>query len=318
MLTVGQERFFYHSFPRRFRGVPEVELAKGHQILSAICEVGLVLTPEMTTWQERLLDGSLGAPWTNIQKRCSFTELRPTELAVHGDAFGHFSLEFDPLEFRRLGGIPVFYVPRTATGEPGFDALGTTMLARVGEIQRLLDRLAMVSSRTSTASDKSQLLGVQQPGKEPQFSRASLGAAEDIIAILTSGSQSVEALRDSLRFLSGYFCPTEDLRFTEPLGYYRQREWRLLANVAGADRSLTSVEIDRLLAIDGEFFGKVATYFTGDFRRVDQCRIFSHFQGKPLLSCARRVVVPNAAVNDVRALLRGVSGPEVVALDALV
>jgi hypothetical protein len=312
------ERYFYHSFPRRFTGKPEEELKKGLEILRAMRDFGLVLTPEITNWQECLANGSLGPPWTVIQKRCSFTELGPSELRAHCEQFGHFSIEFSPLEFRKLGGIPVFYVPRSVTSGSGPDSLGSAMLARIGEIQRMLSRLVALSGLIANTNDKTQFVGIEQQGAGKSFSRASLGAAEDIIALLTAGSQPAEALENALRLFAGFFHPTEDERFTGPLGYYRQREWRLLANIRGlTDCAPTAEMVDRLLSIDGDFFGKEMAFFTGLRRRADECRLFPQLDGKAILSYASRIVVPKDAVAEASSLLSGIRGPRVITLDEL-
>jgi hypothetical protein len=108
-----QERFFYHSFPRR-GAATAAEIEKGKQILTAIRDFGLVLTPQLIEWSQQ----SLGAPPRTLpilQKRVCFTELSPKELPGHTEKFGHFSLEFEIDTVRRLGAMPVFYVPQPAS-----------------------------------------------------------------------------------------------------------------------------------------------------------------------------------------------------------
>jgi len=128
---------------------------------------------------------------------------------------------------------------------------------------------------------------------------------------LSDQSQPVEILRNALKYVSGFFYPAEDLCYTDLLAYYRQREWRFVANLMkrGQEitRSPTPEEIDRLLQIDPGFFGQVLTFFTGDYRRVDQCRLYSVLEGKRLIDFARRVVVPQAGLSDARRVLDGCS-----------
>src|SRR5262245_56796620 len=101
---MSNERFFYHSFPRR----PSVN---GLSILRSIIERGLLLTPEKFEFREPLDDGSSSAPASIFQKRICFTELSPNELPAHSKLFGTFALEFDINTLRAMGAIPVFYVP---------------------------------------------------------------------------------------------------------------------------------------------------------------------------------------------------------------
>ena len=319
MAETPPERFFYHSFPRRFRGLPSDELQKGIAILEAIRDFGFVLTPEITEWSEPFSDGTLSEPWRNIQKRCCFTELAPSELRGHAETFGAFAIEFEAQTFRELGGMPVFYLPRGSGTDRGLESQAAAVIARIGEIQVLLNRLADLADLIRKSDDKSQLVIIQEK-EQRVYTRSSLGAAEDIIAVLTHKSQPVEILRNALRFISGFFCPAEDLRYTGLLAYYRQREWRFVANMAkhGQDinRDPTPQEVDHLLRIDGDFFGKVLTFFTGDHRRVDQCCLYSALEGKRLIDYARRVVVPQPAMTEAQRILDGCAA-SVVALEQM-
>jgi hypothetical protein len=88
------KRFFYHSFPRRGRNTSG-EIDKGCQILSLICDVGLVLAPEVVPWSYPHADGTPPREQRTIQRRIYFTELAPHELKRHAEEFGHFALEFE-------------------------------------------------------------------------------------------------------------------------------------------------------------------------------------------------------------------------------
>lgn len=312
------ERHFYHSFPRRQREKPADELAIGLQVLASIAASGFLLTPEFTEWREPRDDGSLGEPWKVIQKRCCFTELAPSELAEHSEHFGRFSIEFDVRTFRELGGIPVFYLPRATDSDVGLESLAAALLARIGEIQILLNRLADLAKLVATTEDKSQLLVIRK--NEQQFhTRCSLGGAEDVIGMLTHGAQEVDILRNALRALSAFFYPAEDFMYTGLLAYYRQREWRFIANMTkhghDLDRDLTDQEKANLMALDGDFFGRSMEFFSGTYRRVDQCRLFSELAGKSLVQYARRIIVPADAIAAATELLRDSIHVPVVSLE---
>lgn len=313
-------RYFYHSFPRRQRESPSEDLEKGLQVLTSICTSGFLLTPEITEWREPLDDGSLGKPWKVIQKRCCFTELAPGELAEHSKHFGRFSIEFDVQTFRQLGGIPVFYLPRASNDDVGLESVAAALLARIGEIQVLLNRLADLSKLVETTEDKSRPLIIQK--NEQHFpTRSSLGGAEDIIEMLTHETQSVDILRNSLRALSAFFYPAEDFRYTGVLAYYHQREWRFIANMSkygdNLDRDLNVQEKAYLIALDEDFFCQNVEFFTGTYRRVDQCRLFSELSGKRLLQYARRIIVPAAAIVPAKKLLGDLIHVPVVSLEEL-
>lgn len=314
------ERHFYHSFPRRQREKPVDELTTGLQVLSSIAASGFLLTPEITEWREPRDDGSLGEPWKVIQKRCCFTELAPGELAEHSEHFGRFSIEFDVKTFRQLGGIPVFYLPRATHEDVGLESLAAALLARTGEIQVLLNRLADLAKLVATTKDKSELLVIRK-NEQQLHTRCSLGGAEDVIEMLTHGAQGVDILRNALRALSAFFYPAEDFRYTGLLAYYRQREWRFIANMAkhgqDLDRNLTDQEKAKLMAVDADFFGRSMEFFTGTHRRVDQCRLFSELSGKRLLQYARRIIVPMDAIAEATELLGDSIQVPVVSLEEL-
>lgn len=314
------ERYFYHSFPRRQREQPADELDTGMQVLMSIAASGFLLTPEITEWREPRDNGSFGKPWKVIQKRCCFTELAPDELAEHSEHFGKFSIEFDVRTFRQIGGIPVFYLPRATDDDVGLESLAAALIARIGEIQILLNRLADLEKLVATTEDKGQRLVILK--NEQQFhTRCSLGGAEDVIGMLTHDAQGVDILRNALRALSAFFYPAEDFRYTGLLAYYRQREWRFIANMAkhghDLDRDLTDQEKDNLMALDGDFFGRNIDFFTGTYRRVDQCRLFSELSGKSLLQYARRIIVPADAIAAANELLGDFYHVPVVSLEEL-
>lgn len=314
------ERYFYHSFPRCQRERPADELDAGLQVLRSIAASGFLLTPEITEWREPREDGSLGKPWKVIQKRCCFTELAPSELAEHSEHFGRFSIEFDARTFRQLGGIPVFYLPRATDDDVGLESLAAALVSRIGEIQDLLNRLAELAKLVATAEDKTQLLVIRK-NEQHYHTRCSLGGAEDVIGMLTHDAQGVDILRNALRALSAFFYPAEDFRYTGLLAYYRQREWRFIANVNkhghDIDRDLSDQEKANLMALDGDFFGRSMEFFTGTYHRVDQCRLFSELEGKCLLQYARRIIVPADSVAATTELLGDSNHVPVVSLEEL-
>ena len=314
------ERYFYHCFPRRFRGDHELHLSKGLEILRSIHDIGFILTPEITEWREPQMNGTLSKLWTNIQKRCCFTELQRDEVKRHSDDFGSFSLEFDTQTLRQLGGIPVFYLPRATSDDIGLESLAASLVARLGEIQDVLNRLAEMAELIGKSNDKSQLLGIKNDNTGAMgFFRTSLGGAEDVLALLTRDTQSVDILRNALRAVTGFFYPAEDFKYTGLLAYYRQREWRVIANMSKAgveiNRDPLPEEVERFLQIDPTFFGKEMKFRTGPARIVDQCRIFSELDGKPIYKFATRIVVPEPALEEARAIFNSQDDPPVVPLD---
>jgi hypothetical protein len=190
-------------------------------------EMGLLLTPEITKWPDVPSKASPSEPWSVATTRCSFTELSPSELLQHAEFFGHFTLEFDIEVLRSLGAIPVFYLPCTSRTNAGAEALAAALVACMGEIEVLFGRL----------SDLEELVR-SEPNNEGRFlsgeskTPLSVGGVKALLSYLTREIQPVIKLWAAVKALSGFFYPVEDLKHTDLLGYYQQREWRILANMA--------------------------------------------------------------------------------------
>jgi hypothetical protein len=320
-MTSVPERYFYHSFPRRSRNHSidvTAEVEKGLAILRSMKKMGLLLTPETIEWPVVLADGALSETWKVTQKRCSFTELAPAELSQHAQFFGDFALEFEIRALRTLGAIPVFYLPRPSKTSNASEELATAFVAGIGEIDVLLDRLRRFEKLVRSNVNKDDKPPLT---KDSRRTLCTVGGIEDLRFILTEGIQPLIGLQATFRALSGFFYFTEDLKYTDLLGYYRQREWRILANMAeygiALTRELDTCEKDSLLEIDPDFFSRQLTFRTGTFRRVDQCRLFKQMNGKPFIQHVRRVIVPEVAVAKAKDILNESSDPQVVALESL-
>ncbi|HSW29555.1 MAG TPA: hypothetical protein VLH75_08755 [Longimicrobiales bacterium] len=312
------ERYFYHAFPRR--APPAESSPRGLAILSSILQSGLLLTPELIRFRERLRSGGASAEAILQQKRMCFTELCPAEVPLHAATFGPFALEWEIVTFRQMGGCPVFYVPLVADADD-LSGLGATILMRLGDAQTILERLHELAEAVPRM-EPNRLLNVTKNGDVVANTRATAGAAADLLSFLQQGTQPVTAVLDALRSTLGLFYPTEDLEYTGLLDYYRQREWRLLANVVHmgvpASGELTDGEREELLGIDYDFFARQLHFRLGFARRVDQCQYVRQWRNSPVFSTVRRVVAPRDAVQTATELVRmaGWATP-VVPLDTL-
>lgn len=301
-----EQRFFYHSFPR-WASTPQEAVTKGLRVLNSIVNSGLLLTPEKIEWSEFLQDGTRSKPIQVFQKRISFTELSPRELPEHARTFGPYALEFTVENLRLLGGIPVFYLPQPGPQERALEGVAAAIVARLADIQTVLARLADLAGLVTTTADKAELIQVIRNGIPIGVTRCSIQAAEDLLQILRFEVQPPQDLLNTIRALSGFFYPTEDLTYTGVLAYYRQREWRIVANMSrrGVEvtRDLSFNEMERLCELDPEFYGRRLTFPTGEHRRVDQCKYLSDIENRPLWMWVRRVIAPDEAVAEVQALL---------------
>ncbi|HEY1615780.1 MAG TPA: hypothetical protein VGF97_19060 [Rhizomicrobium sp.] len=142
-LVGAPERYFYHSFPRRARDKP-TEVEVGCAILEIIRDSGLVMAPEAVEWQYEHADGSPPRTSQVLQRRVSFTELAPHELAQHAEKFGHFALEFEVPVLKSLGAIPVFYIPRALSEAKGAESAASTLVMQFLDAMVLVERIETV------------------------------------------------------------------------------------------------------------------------------------------------------------------------------
>ena len=274
-------------------------MEKGLRILKSMSESGLLLNPEIIPLTEPLADGTWSSSVSNIQKRACFTLIEPSELQKHSILFGHFALEFDVDTMRQLGAIPAFYYPNPKN-DVGLEATAISLLCRMGEIQQLLNRLTKFEEQIRNPANKNRVLAlINNISGEAEDIDATFGGAAKILDFLAQ-DRSLPVLGNALRAISGLFCPTDDPTNDNPLHNYRLREWRIIANMAklGEEqtRDLSDGEVNALLEIDREFFGREMRFHTGIYPQYEQCKYFQELEGRPFLSYARRVIVPDEAV----------------------
>src|SRR5438270_902 len=119
-----------------------------------------------------------------------------------------------------MGAIPVFYVPLFHRGD-GLDGVAAAILSRLGETQEILSRLENLKRVTASKLDH-ELLQVTRDNDVVGATRCSVGAAKDILAMLETEVQPIEALLAAARAIAGFFYPVENLQYTGELAYYRQ------------------------------------------------------------------------------------------------
>ena len=315
-------KFLYHSFPRRGSDNIDLTITRGLAILSSMIKSGLLLTPEVTDWREHLQDGTLSQPVKLFQKRICFTLLAPSQLQKHATTFGPFAFEYRLENLRRLGGVPVFYIPYAQETDMGLEGIGGALMSRLSEIQRLLTLLSDLDGIIQTTQNKNEFLNVTHNRIGVGQTRCTVGAAEDLIHFLTYRMQTPSQLLNAIRALSGFFYPTEDPNFTGILDYYRQREWRIIGNMikngTESTRSLREAEIDKLIEIDNEFFGHKLDFPTGVYNRAEQSLIFHEVENKHVLHFAHRLIVPEKALKEALQIIGDFNNNlEVVSLESL-
>jgi hypothetical protein len=116
-----------------------------------------------------------------------------------------------------------------------------------------------------------------------------------------------------------YFADADETRENSALKYYRQREWRVAGNIGRMGEELmglpSSTLIDRLLALDPEFFGREfprqgavptnpsLTNRSFGKRLIDWVFVYQGIDERHIVGAARRVIVPREAMEAAKGIL---------------
>lgn len=310
-------RFLYHSFPRR---PGKNRFSRGLQVLAGILDQGLLLTPETIRfhrWRQWYKSGPLSSPQLTdkvldscvlSQTRACFTELAPHELPRHAKQFGPFALEWDARDLRQMGAMPVFYVPLDRPQ----DGMGRALLGTLFDISDILDkisRLCELADRPGPPTDGVYVL--DQQGKAVISGRGiTAGGLKEVMQFIQFHTRPVAQLHCGLAALSAHFYPTENLKYTGDLAYYKQREWRIVGTVdvfhdgKAVLRPPTHPEVAALSMLDPGFFSKRIEFAGRTSSIAEECRYFQPFGDMPIGSFVRRIVAPMSSVPDVKRMLR--------------
>jgi hypothetical protein len=319
-MSQPQERFLYHSFPRRSRN-STVEIDTGCKVLSLIRDAGLLLAPEMVKWQYSHADGTPPRTHEIQQTRICFTDLSPSELRRHAENFGHFALEFRIDALKSLGAIPVFYIPQPgASAEPPAEG-GSIVVMQAIDAAVLIGGLARVKQDIEAASSSTSGRRDWLFGSDSQR-LFSLDVAETRRAIeaFTYGLTPPDMLFHGLMALLYLFYPADDVIRNDELTYYRQREWRIGRNFAirGEEvmRRPSAELIERVLNIDRAWWGEEFPRGSGSMeRRVEKLLVYPGIGGKRIIEMANRVIVPQEAVERAKTILKDLNpSPPVISL----
>lgn len=242
------QRFFYHCFPywvgRSYDSADKIT-ACAIEILSLIFEFGLLLTPEEIVFRgEPFRDAPTGPPVRIFQQRFCLTELAEDEIADHAAVFGPIALEFDPAGIRRLGAMPVIYVPQAISGvatRDRFALVGQTFVYRLFDCYQVLEDLSQLERQLIDLDPVAHLTISSRDGCSRIYPA---GHLQHLLKSLVHQKQSLSQLSTAVRALSCLFYPTDaqsgdghvwsDAR----LSYYREREWRITSEMSFADTPL--------------------------------------------------------------------------------
>lgn len=267
--------FFYHSFPRKPN---HRNRALGLKILDSILEKGLLLTAELREFPayEGLRKD------TYIQQRVCFTALTPDRLAHHAKTFGSFSLEFEGATIRNFGALPAVYFSGRLPDGAMLNDSGETLARHLLETYRDLKRLWDLKDRGTAKQIK---------------------LANTVLKKIHPSGIPIQKLFFALQALLNLYYPTDDQKWTGPLHYYHQREWKIIPNFAFKDtwhyKALTKTQRSQLLKLNPKFFN---TKLKGK-PRVDLCSCFYDVGEKNIVESIRRIIVPDDVLNEVKKLV---------------
>ncbi|MEQ1748358.1 MAG: hypothetical protein ABL974_02980 [Prosthecobacter sp.] len=265
-------RYFYHCFPRpRRKSIAPVD---GIEVLKSILANGLLLVPEIVEFGNTQI----------IQRRICFTELAEDQLPDHACEFGEFALEFEIDTLRELGGMPAIYLPSQAGETKGLNGVGGILPAMYAQLQDFI-----------------------QEFKRLKHADAKWGKFLDDTTNRL-GLQSVDHLYWVPEVFLNLCMPTENLRYTDGLGYYRQREWRLIHNFVHNGempaRELSSEQKSELEKINPFFSELIGLRDQPRAERSALCLYFRGLNNELVFSKVRRLHVPQSKFEQVSALLK--------------
>ena len=300
-------RYFYHSFARPKSDNSDENFEKSFRILQNIKEFGLILAPEIVTWDISLIDKT-----TKIirfrQSRISFTELSESELKEHTKVFGPISIEFDLQTLRAMGAQPVIYVPKEMQADKSFAntfvGAGQTAIWLLRMSWNLLGLLENIQKHIETARQQNVPVTLHSYSKSTgseNISQIHPDELEKVIQFLSFERAPFDKLMGGLHFFSSLLYPADNHYRNDILGYYRQREWRILPGLIAGNEALTQPldieRISRLISIDNEFWSKSIEDDEKSFVRAEEAFCISTFNGKPIHEFIRRVFVPEKYKN---------------------
>jgi len=238
-----EETFFYHSFPRPREGRSKEETVKlGLDVIRMVEKHGLLLVPEKQSIRGIEM----------MQRRICFTALSPSELPKHALVFGSFAIEYTTEVLLKLGALPAIYLPELAGGEVDLGDAGMRLLRGLGLVEHVLIRL--------------------KNSDDP--------IAKTIGAELAEMKTDLHNLRWVPTIAQNLFYPAGSRKYdTGLLGYYEQREWKIIENFTRLNSegkpvwdfvSLTDDQKIELVTMNSWLNAEIQP----GLRRIDGCMLF--------------------------------------------
>jgi len=272
-MTKAAKVYFYHSFPR------QKDRALGLRILESILKKGLLLTAEYKTIR-RCSDLCTKK---FLQRRVCFTALTPDKVRSHARKFGSFSFEFDARALREFGALPALYLsgrlPNAGMLNQGGEEIARHLLLVHDALRRLWD---------------------MHDNGTPRQKRLAVAVLKKI----KPEKKTVQELFFTAQTLLNLYYPTDDPKWTGPLGYYEQREWKITPNLVYRRKwhydRLTEQECAELIALNPDFFGRKIRGKT----RASLSFRFAKIGNANVVASARRLIVPDSLVAKCRRIVK--------------
>jgi hypothetical protein len=310
------DRFFFHTFPRPKKDeTGQATLNRAVEILKFMAEGGLILAPEVVTWQIPIQGGGV-QQLKVLQQRACFTELALNELGAHAATFGPITLSFDINALREAGLTPVIYVPQ-GIGLNSLSEIGTVcanaawhtrhVLGQLQELKEMSDP-EVVRARCGYSLAPNATLTLRNNDPQGNIVADYVIPAANVNAVIKHIGYRNIPFDHSVGMLSVFlniFYPTDNLHTGELLGYYRQREWRLIGgslrfNERPIARALTQAETDRLLKIDAPFWERGLTVDDVSQPRYALAQIYNPIEGWKFFDLVKNVFAPSSVAERVR------------------
>lgn len=302
--------FLVHAFPRASLD-PDQEIAAGIQTLVSILDVGLLLVPELISFP--MVGGNdpddTGTDLLQIRSCFTFLRWSRRDICEHAVRFGSFSVVFDPEKLRRVGAVPVIYVPRPShpSLDDDYSLLASAFVHQLRDLDVLLEEIIMVQDAFSGFDDHDEDFSVAACLGKRQ-SQLHIGTVKQLLAFLKGKKGSFEDLRGMVQGMSTLFYHVDSARrekifMDADLRYYLQSEWRIVSGVHlegdFLDEPLTTPEATRIKGFDALFSKMIGLPNGESIPAIELVRVIRSFKGKPFHDLIERIVVPGQCVSKV-------------------
>ena len=284
---------------------------------------GLILAPEVVEWHTPVSIGS-PSPTRLLQQRICFTELSRCELKEHSIRFGPLAIEFDIVELRRAGALPVMYIPQALSEHDHLALIGSFVVSHLNHIIHTIEKINSISQYrdpnyirkhygvTEIRDDCEFTLGnVDSSGNIVQEFKIPWHSIRDFLDYIGFENAPFDAMTGAVSIAQSLFYPTDNKHIDGLLGYYRQREWRITAgyyvNGVPRGRSLVEEEKQMLLKADAHFWNRQLNNGKEAFLRLDKAVVLSEPNPQMLRTMISRLIVPEEIADEAQELFDDVA-----------